>query len=431
MLSLLPVWHITERTFELWQFTRGCKVVYSSIRTFKGDLAKHKPEWMVLVPRVLEKVALGVQAKFAAGSKAQKAIVSLAVKSASRRNSLKAIAEGLVDGTEKPSRVVRASARVRAAAWKPLAGLTDKLVWSKVRMGFGGNQKVIISGGSALSSSLEEFYANAGIPIVVGYGLTETSPLVSFRQMDRNLKVGGCVGFPCKDTEVKVVDEASREPVPRGSPGIVLARGPQVMRGYYKNEEATRKAIDGDGFFDTGDLGRICEATGDLILTGRAKDTIVLSNGENIEPQPLEDSILKSDLIDQIVLSGDDGRRLVAICVLSIPGLVARGFMTQEQEKLYSPLVDKLNDPQYDPEACADAARELRALTDALRSDSVLTAAVQDDLRSGTGVKGGFRAWESVSEAILLTEPFAMSNGLLTQSFKVKRQPVVDRWVNQ
>jgi long-chain acyl-CoA synthetase len=261
-------------------------------------------------------------------------------------------------------------------------------------MGFGGSQKVIISGGSALSSSLEEFYADAGIPIVVGYGLTETSPLISFRQMDRNLKVGGCVGFPCKDTEIKVVDESTRIPVPQGSPGVVLARGPQVMRGYYNNEEATKKAVDKDGFFDTGDLGRICEATGDLILTGRAKDTIVLSNGENIEPQPLEDSILKSDLIDQIVLSGDDGRRLVAICVLSIPGLVARGFMTQEQEKMYSPLVDRLNEPQYDPDACAEAAEELRSLTKSLRSNGDLAAAVQDDMKGATGVKGGFRAWE-------------------------------------
>eukprot|EP00520_Triparma_pacifica_P006470 CAMPEP_0118648140 /NCGR_PEP_ID=MMETSP0785-20121206/8992_1 /TAXON_ID=91992 /ORGANISM="Bolidomonas pacifica, Strain CCMP 1866" /LENGTH=460 /DNA_ID=CAMNT_0006540303 /DNA_START=569 /DNA_END=1950 /DNA_ORIENTATION=- len=428
MLSLLPVWHITERTFELWQFTRGCQVVYSSIRTFKNDLAKHKPHWMVLVPRVLEKVALGVQAKFKSGSAVQRFIVGVAETSARKRNALKKVAKGLVDEDKPPSFKRRVKARLGAAALKPIAGLTDKLVWSKVRNGFGGRQKVIISGGSALSSSLEEFYDNAGIPIVVGYGLTETSPLISFRQMDRNLKVGGCVGFPCKDTEIKVVDETTRLPVPTGCIGVVLARGPQVMAGgYYNNQEATSKAIDENGFFDTGDLGRI-SGTGDLILTGRAKDTIVLSNGENIEPQPLEDSILTSDLIEQVVLSGDDGRRLVAICVLNIPALAAAGYITKDQEKKYAPLVETMNDPKYDPELCASAASDLSSLTEELALDSALLSVIKEELKSSTGVKAGFRAWESVSEAIITSEPFAMSNGLLTQSFKVKRQPVIDRW---
>jgi len=385
MLSLLPVWHITERTFELWQFTRGCTVVYSSVRTFKKDLAEHRPHWMVLVPRVLEKVALGVKAKFNGGSKVTKAIVKLAEFSARKKNELEAVSNGLVDEKKPPTKIRRVKAWIGAKAIKPIAAVTDKLVWSKVRDGFGGRQRVIISGGSALSSTLEDFYALASIPIIVGYGLTETSPLLSHRLLDRNLNVGGCVGFPCKDTEIKVVDEKTRLPVPTGSAGVVLGRGPQVMKGYYNNLEATAKAIDSEGFFDTGDLGRICETTGDLILTGRSKDTIVLSNGENIEPQPLEDSILSSDLVEQVVLTGDDGRRLVALCVLSIPGLAANGFISDEQERLYSPLVDTMNDPKYDPELCASAAKQLESLTEGLRKNAALIAAVQGE--NGRGAK--------------------------------------------
>ena len=121
-----------------------------------------------------------------------------------------------------------------------------------------------------------------------------SSPLLSYRRTDINLVTAGCVGFAATDTELRVVDpEANpemgeRKALPDGMVGVVLGRGPQIMRGYYKNPEATAKAIDKWGWFDTGDLGKINPVTGDLILTGRAKDTIVLSNGENIEPQPLE-----------------------------------------------------------------------------------------------------------------------------------------------
>merc|ERR1719506_1062994 len=120
MLSLLPVWHITERTFELWQFTRGCKVVYSSIRTFRDDLARHRPQWMVLVPRVLEKVAAGVQAKFKAGSAAQRAIVSAVTRAGVARNKARRRARGVVEGVRPPTMTARVGAWAKAKALGPV-----------------------------------------------------------------------------------------------------------------------------------------------------------------------------------------------------------------------------------------------------------------------------------------------------------------------
>ncbi len=429
MLSLLPVWHITERTFELWQFSRGCNVVYSSIRTFKNDLAKHRPQWMVLVPRVLEKVAGGVQQKFKAGSAAQRAVVKAATYAGTRRKHHVRVLKGLVVAEQKPGFLSRAYSALRVAMLTPMAKIGDKLVWSKVKAGFGGRQKVIISGGSALSASLEEFYDLAGITIVVGYGLTETSPLVAHRRADANLIAGGCVGIATYDTELKIVDEITRRRVPDGDIGVVLAKGPQVMKGYYKNPEATKKAVDEDGFFDTGDLGKINCATGDLLLTGRCKDTIVLSNGENIEPQPLEDSILSGcDLLDQVMLMGDDGRRLVAVCVVSLDGLVDRGLMTQVEADKYRDAVEVMNDPRFDPSDVPSAKELLKELTVRLQSDKSVVDAIQSDLKSSTGEPNGFRKWETVKDAMVLAEPFAMSNGLLTQSFKVKRNEVANRY---
>jgi long-chain acyl-CoA synthetase len=303
MLSLLPVWHITERTFELFMLVRGCHVVYSGIRWFKNDLAKYQPQWMVLVPRVLEKVAFGVQDKFASGSAAVKALVKLFTATSTLKNKHQKIRKGLVVGDEPPTPMDGIISTIIVKALAPLNFLGNKLVWKKVQDGFGGRQRVIISGGSALAGSLETFYENCGIDILVGYGLTECSPLLSYRRTDSNLVTAGCVGFAATDTELRVVDpeanpeNGERKALPDGLAGVVLGRGPQVMKGYYKNPEATGKAVDKWGWFDTGDLGRINPATGDLILTGRAKDTIVLSNGENIEPQPIEGKKLKQCIL--------------------------------------------------------------------------------------------------------------------------------------
>ena len=195
-----------------------------------------------------------------------------------------------------------------------------------------------------------------------------------------------------------------------------MAKGPQVMREYYKDEEATKKAIDEQGFFDTGDLGKINVATGDLILTGRCKDTIVLSNGENIEPQPIEDKILStSGIIEQVMLMGDDGRRLIAVTVVDLPGLAEKGLVTKEEKDKYQKLVDIMNDPKFDREEADNAKIELERLGSKLRSDPAVVSAVVADLKAASGTSAGFRKWESVQDAYIVVEPFAMSNGLLTQ----------------
>ena len=437
MLSLLPVWHITERTFELYMLVRGCHVVYSGIRWFKNDLAKHQPQWMVLVPRVLEKVALGVQNKFASGSAAVKGLVKLFTATSTLKNKHDKIRKGLVVGDDTPTPFDGIVSSLIVKALAPLNFVGNKLVWSKVQDGFGGRQRVIISGGSALAGGLETFYENCGIDILVGYGLTECSPLLSHRRQDSNLVTAGCVGYPCTDTEIRVVDpeakpdKGERESLSDGIPGVVVGRGPQVMKGYYKNPEATSKAIDKYGWFDTGDLGKINPQTGDLILTGRAKDTIVLSNGENIEPSPIEDAIMSdSSLVEQVMLSGQDGRSLIAVTVLNPNALVEAGLLSESKAKAIMVDYEKVNDPKCSEEDCAEACERLVAASNEIRSNSELTKKVAADVKKAT-TGGTFRKWEQISSVYVTLEPFAMANGLLTQSFKVKRDFVAKRYADE
>lgn len=439
MLSLLPVWHITERSFEIWIWTRGAHVVYSTVRSFRKDLEKFQPHWMVLVPRVMEKVATGVQNKFASGSAAVKTLSTLFTKTGAAKNKHSMIAAGRVVGDTPPSFLARTKSRLLVAALAPLNALGNKLVWSKVQNGFGGRQKLIISGGSALSGALESFYQTAGIPIVVGYGLTECSPLLSHRRSDANLITPGCVGPPCLDTEVRVVDpelspdDGERPALPDGVPGRVLGRGPQLMRGYYANPDATREAIDRFGWFDTGDLGRINPATGDLVLTGRAKDTIVLSNGENVEPTPIEDAVATrcAPLLDQIMLAGQDGRSLAAVVVLNPTECAAQGFLDQDVAADAQRAYDDVNDPTCTEDRYAEA---IAVLDEACaRTNLRENAELQKELLSemGAATRADFRPWEQVASVVVTLEPFAMVNGLLTQSYKVKRDAVTKRYEDE
>jgi long-chain acyl-CoA synthetase len=415
---------------------RGCHVVYSGIRWFKNDLAKYQPQWMVLVPRVLEKVALGVQDKFASGSAVVKALVKLFTATSTLKSKHNKIRKGLVVG-EKPTPLDGIVSTLIVKALAPLNSVGNKLVWSKVQAGFGGRQRNIISGGSALAGSLETFYENCGIEILVGYGLTECSPLLAHRRADSNLVTAGCVGFPATDTELRVVDpdanpeKGERASLPDGMAGVVIGRGPQVMRGYYKNPEATAKAIDRFGWFDTGDLGRINPATGDLILTGRAKDTIVLSNGENIEPSPIEDAIVSDcNEIEQVMLTGQDGRSLLAITVLNPNALAEAGFLDAGRAKELMVDYEKVNDPKCSEEDCNAACVRLAKASAEIRSNRALVQKISQDVKKATSTEA-FRKYEQTSDVYVTFEPFAMANGLLTQSYKVKRDFVAKRYENE
>ena len=296
---------------------------------------------------------------------------------------------------------------------------------------------MLCKGGSALAGGLESFYELCGLKICVGYGLTECSPIISYRRKDNNLVTAGCVGNPCEATEVRVVNpelkpdelNGERPALPDGEVGVVIARGPQVMKGYYKNPEATAKAVDKYGFFDTGDLGRINPATGDLILTGRCKDTIVLSNGENIEPSPIEDAIMsQSPLIEQVMLTGQDGRSLTAILVLSPDELVNAGLMDESLGKALQKDNEKVNDPKCSEEDSEESCATLSDASMALRKDDALLSTLKKDIKVATK---DFRQWEQVNDVLISLEPFAMSNGLLTQSYKVKRDAVFARYKDE
>jgi long-chain acyl-CoA synthetase len=398
VLSLLPTWHCYERSCEYFLISQGCTQIYSSIRTVKNDLKEYEPYYMVGVPRLWESIYEGIQKQFRSQPESKQKLIHFFLKVSEKYIIAKRISEGLSIDHLKASIIQRLLAKIQEILLQPLHNLGEKMVYQKIREATGGKIKTLISGGGSLARHLDTFYEIINIPILVGYGLTETSPVTNVRTLDHNMRF--TAGKPLPETEIRIVDPETRQTLPKGQIGLVLIRGSQVMQGYYHKPEATSKVIDNEGWFDSGDLGWLTP-TDDLVLTGRAKDTIVLTNGENIEPQSIEDACLRSIYIDQIMLVGQDQRSLGALIVPNLDALQAWSYEKQI-EFLFN--AEELNN-----------------------NKSVLSL-FRQELNEQVKNRPGYRQDDRIGPFTLILEPFSQENGQMTQTMKIKRPVVIQRY---
>jgi long-chain acyl-CoA synthetase len=283
-LSFLPLSHSFERTVDYIYFYKGCTIGYAeSINTIGQNLGEVKPHVFVAVPRVYEKVLSRVYEGVTAAGGAKEKIFNWAV------------------------RVGRAAVPLLLAGKSPgglLAlkySVADKLVFGKIRERLGGRFAFAVSGGAPLAREVAEFFWGAGVRIFEGYGLTETSPVLTINSHG-HAKLGS-VGRVIPNVEVKIAED-----------GEILARGPNIMKGYYNNQEATREAIDEQGWFHTGDVGHL-DSDGFLFITDRKKELIVTAGGKNIAPAPIENALKASRYIAQAVVIGDRRKFISALIV--------------------------------------------------------------------------------------------------------------------
>jgi long-chain acyl-CoA synthetase len=412
IMSILPVWHCYERTFEYFIFSQGCTQIYTNIRQVKPDLQEFKPHYMVAVPRLWESIYEGVQKQFREQPESRQRLIRFFFKVSQRYIEARRIVYNLSLDHLNPSPLAKLTAGLQMLALWPLHQLGDRIVYHKVRAATGGQFKYIVSGGGSLADHLEDFFEIVGIEILEGYGLTETAPITNVRRPWYNLR--GSAGKPLPDTEIRIVDPETRQPLPPGHQGLILIRGPQVMQGYYKNPEATAKAIDPQGWFDSGDLGWQT-AQGDLMITGRAKDTIVLTNGENIEPQPIEDACIRSPYIDQIMLVGQDQRSLGALIVPNLEAL--QQWATSHN---YALLAGQAEVPA--PSAAAAPTQTID-----LNSKPVQDL-YRQELNREVRNRPGYRPDDRIGPFQLILEPFSIDNGRMTQTLKVRRNVVMEHY---
>lgn len=406
VLSILPTWHSYERACEYFLFSLGCTQIYTNLRHIKQDIKRVKPQYMVAVPRLWESIYEGVQRQFREQPASKQKLINFFLGISQRYIKASRLRAGLDLDNLRPSGSQKLLAQIQVLLLRPLHQLGEKMVYEKVREATGGCLKQVISGGGSLARHLEVFYEMIGVEILVGYGLTETSPVLTARRPWENLR--GSAGKPVPYTEIKIVDPESRATLSLGEKGLVMARGPQIMQGYYGKPEATAKVLDSEGWFDTGDLGWLTDRQ-DLVLTGRQKDTIVLTNGENIEPQPIEDACLRSAYIDQIMLVGQDQRVLGALIV---PNLEALEQWAASQNYV-------LNLPDREPQSKGERiSLDSKPVQDLYRQE--LNREVKN--------RPGFRIDDRIGPFKFILEPFSIENGLMTQTLKIRRNVVMDRY---
>ncbi|MEB3317921.1 MAG: AMP-binding protein [Cyanobacteriota bacterium] len=398
VLSVLPIWHAYERTAEYFLLACGCRQTYTSLRHLKADLRSVKPQYMISVPRLWEALLSGFEDALAAMPASRQRLLGSALANSRAYQRARRTARDLTLAPEPAPR--RLVAALEALLRAPLHGLASALFWPKVRQQLvGGQLRTAISGGGALAIHVDGFFEAIGIELLVGYGLTETSPVLTCRRSWCNRR--GSAGQPLPGTALRIVHPESRATLGLGEPGLVLARGPQVMAGYHGKPEASAKVLDGQGWFDTGDLGRLLP-DGSLVLTGRAKDTIVLSSGENIEPGPLEEALVECPLIEQVMLVGQDRKQLGALLVPKAEPLAqwARGRSL--------------------PEPVLTAAGVVAAL------DPALAKALTRECNRLLAERPGSRPDERLA-GVTPVEPFTIDNGLLTQTLKQRRDRIAAR----
>jgi long-chain acyl-CoA synthetase len=413
VLSILPTWHSYERSCEYFLLSQGCTQIYTQLRHFRKDLKTYQPQVTIGVPRLWESIYEGIRKQIQEQPRSRQKLVWFLLGTSQRYVEKKRIWEQMTLSSQPPTGLSRWLAGVQAALLWPVHAIAKPLAYQTILAGLGGQLSTVVSGGGALPMHVDTFYEIIGVEVLVGYGLTETSPVLTARRSWQNRR--GCAGLPLPGTEIRIVDPQTRHPLPPREVGLVMARGPQIMQGYYKNPTATSQAINEEGWFDTGDLGWLTDKN-ELVLTGRAKDTIVLSNGENIEPQPIEEACLRSPYIDQIMLVGQDQKTLGALVV---PNWEALAEWASQQNY-------RLRLPEH-----LDGAKNISHNSDAQEIDhdhKIVQDLVRQELNRNVRERPGYRPDERIGAFRLISTPFSPENGMMTQTLKIKRQVVSERY---
>ena len=368
ILSFLPLCHSYERMAGYYSaMSCGATIAYAeSIDTVRENLIEVQPTVVTTVPRLFERFYNRIMKQISEETTLKQGIFNWA------------IGVGKTYMCARKNKVVSPSLSIQYK-------IADKLVFQKIRARTGRRIKFFISGGAALAPELGEFFEAVRIMILEGYGMTESSPVISVNRPD-NYKFG-TVGIPIPGVEVRISDD-----------GEILVKGPNVMKGYWNNKQATNEVIDSDGWLHTGDIG-LFDADGFLKITDRKKHLFVSSGGKNIAPQHIENLFLQSNYIDQFVLIGDGRMFLTALIVPQFDEL--KEFASQ-REITYKNIEDLTQNPEINKLLQGEMNR------------------IQKDLAN----------YERVRKFTILTQPLTIENDELTPTLKIKRKVVEEKFKN-
>jgi long-chain acyl-CoA synthetase len=365
-LSLLPLAHVYERTIDYGYIFKGVSVAYvEQPESVAQALLEVRPTTMAAVPRFYEKTYANIIEKGHRETGLKRKVFDTAIRVAAEAVPWRAY-----------GRNVSLGVRLR---W----GIADRLVYSRIRAGVGGRVRIFSSGGAPLAPELAEFFWSVGLPVYQGYGLTETSPVLTFNSPKLN-KVG-TVGRAIPNVQLRIADD-----------GEILAKGPCVMQGYYKKAEETRAVLTPDGWFSTGDIGRI-DQDGFLTITDRKKELLKTAGGKFVAPAPIENLLKRSPLIANAIVVGDRRKFVSVLVVVNFAGIEEEARKAGQE---FSTPAQAINDPWVRELM----SHEIERLTSPLAQ------------------------YERPKRFALLEQDFTYANGELTYTLKLKRRVIEERY---
>jgi long-chain acyl-CoA synthetase len=404
VLSILPIWHIFERVFEVFTISCGVCTYYSNIRHLADDLRNVEPTFMGSAPRLWESLHQRILKRVSAAHPMRRVLFHTAYfLSRQYKNSLFFLfgRELRLQPASTLKRVLLSPLHLlRWLIVTPFYGFFNVAVLEPVRLSAGGSLKATISGGGALPVEIDRFFNYVGIPVLEGYGMTETSPVIAVRLEDHI--VIGTVGPALEHTHIRIMDLETGDviyPNPklthegRGQRGEIWVKGPQVMKGYYREPEKTGETIR-NGWLNTGDLGMIT-FNDCLKILGRSKATIVLLSGENLEPSPIEMRLTQSPYIEHCMVVGQDKKYIGALIVPSLEGFRSNGTEAENLEELAkNPDVKKV---------------------------------IQNEIKKMISTSQGFKRFELIQDFRLIGKDFKVGDEL-TNLYKMKRHIITDKY---
>ena len=363
-LSFLPLSHIFERMVLYMYFYLGVSVYYAqSMETIAADLVEVKPHGFTTVPRLLEKIYDKIVAKGSELSGVKKALFFWALDLGLRYE---------MNGAN--------------GVWYELQlKLANKLIFNKWRDALGGNILALISGGAALQSRLARVFWAAGMPVLEGYGLTETSPVIAVNGLDFGAAKFTTVGKAIKDVQIKIADD-----------GEILCKGPNVMQGYYNRPDLSDEVLDKDGFFHTGDIGELLEGQY-LRITDRKKEIFKTAGGKYIAPQVLENKFKESPYIEQMIVIGENERFPAA---LILPNFAAISGWCSRSQIAFTNNADMIKDQRI--------IDKIQSVVDNFNKD--------------------FGNWEQIKKFELLTDDWTIDGGELTPKLSLRRKVILQKY---
>ncbi len=401
MLSMLPIWHAFERTVEYIVFFAGANVAYTQPigAVLMNDIQKTRAQWLSSVPRVWDGIRSAVIRNINKSGKFKRIMFSVALEvGIMYQKSLSCLLGTMPQYTESKNILDIIIGLLGLPVLFPLYILSNIFVFRRFKKFLGGRFVAGISGGGSLSGATRRFFKGMDIKVLEGYGLTEAGPILSVCKQKR--PVYGTVGPILPDVQFKIMGPNNEEIASPGTKGVLWVKSPQIMLGYYKQEEATDKVLK-DGWLDTGDIV-VSTLHREIRIVGRAKETIVLRGGENIEPVPIENACMQSEYVDQIVVLGQDQKFIAALIVPNFKNIEEK---SKEMGISYMDMEDLLANPQ-------------------------VYSMVYSNINDIVSAKNGFKNYEKIFRICLLSKPFTVGDEL-TNTLKVKRDVINRKYRSQ